>query len=79
LERFAPQFIILSAGYDAHKDDPLAHIELRTEDYADLTADVKKWAQTLCDGKLVAVLEGGYNLKALSESVATTLEVLRAD
>ncbi|MBW3637370.1 MAG: histone deacetylase [Armatimonadetes bacterium] len=79
LEGFAPQLILLSAGYDAHQDDPLAHIELRTEDFAYLVDDAKKWAQTLCNGKLVAVLEGGYDLKALSHSVAATLAVLRSD
>ncbi len=79
LEKFAPQLILLSAGYDAHRGDPLAHMNLEVEDFTDLVSDAKKWAQTLCDGNIVAVLEGGYDLGALSQAVAATLEVLRAD
>ncbi len=76
---FKPQLILLSAGYDAHAQDPLASMQLGAADYADLVADAKKWADELCDGKLVAILEGGYNLQALSESVVATIKVLRAD
>ena len=76
---FKPQLILLSAGYDAHAQDPLAAMELQTSDYADLVAQAKNWAAELCDGKLVAILEGGYNLDALASSVVATLNVLRAD
>ena len=76
---FQPQLILLSAGYDAHAQDPLASMQLQASDYADLIADAKKWADELCDGKLVAILEGGYNLAALGESVVATIQVLRAD
>ena len=79
VEQFAPQLIILSAGYDAHRLDPLAHMKLEVEDFAHMVSEAKKWAQTLCEGKIVAVLEGGYNLGALAESVAATLTVLKAD
>ncbi len=77
VEKFAPDLILLSAGFDAHQSDPLAHMKLATEDFAALVADAKSWAQKGCGGKLVAVLEGGYDLPALSQSVAATLRVLR--
>ena len=76
---FAPDLILLSAGYDAHARDPLGSMALQAEDYADLVRETKNWAGELCDGKLVAVLEGGYDLGALGESVVATLDVLRAD
>lgn len=79
LERFAPDLIILSAGFDAHKDDPLAHMKLEIEDFAALVAEAKKWATELCGGKLVAVLEGGYDLPALAQGVETTLRVMMSD
>jgi acetoin utilization deacetylase AcuC-like enzyme len=79
LEKFSPQFIILSAGYDAHHSDPLAHMDLEIEDFAFFVSEAKKWASTLCEGRIVAVLEGGYNLDALAQSVAATLEVFRSD
>ena len=76
---FQPQLILLSAGFDAHAQDPLASMQLEAADFADLVADAKHWADELCDGKLVAILEGGYNLQALGESVVATIQVLRAD
>ena len=74
---FAPDLILLSAGYDAHARDPLGSMQLQAADYADLVREAKSWADELCDGKLVAILEGGYNLSALGESVVATLNVLR--
>lgn len=79
VERFRPQLIILSAGYDAHRLDPLAHMKLDVEDFATLVFEAKIWARTRCDGKIVAVLEGGYHLEALAQSVAATVEILQAD
>ena len=79
VREFKPQLILLSAGYDAHAHDPLASMELQATDYADLMSQAKGWAAELCDGKLVAILEGGYNLDALGKSVVATLNVLRAD
>ena len=76
---FAPDLILLSAGYDAHARDPLGSMGLQAEDFAALVAQAKSWANELCGGKLVAILEGGYNLSALGESVVATLNVLRAD
>ena len=73
---FQPDLILLSAGYDAHADDPLGSMKLTADDYGALVFDAKSWADELCGGKLVAVLEGGYNLDALASSVVMTLGVL---
>ena len=74
-EEFKPDFILVSAGFDAHADDPLAGMRLTAEDFRDLARVVKTLTEKHCEGRLVAVLEGGYDLEALSASVA---EVLRA-
>ncbi len=74
---FAPDLILLSAGYDAHERDPLGSMRLQAADYADLVSAAKSWADELCDGKIVTVLEGGYDLSALGESVVATLNVMR--
>ena len=76
---FAPDLILLSAGYDAHALDPLASMQLQAKDYAAIVAEAKSWADELCGGKLVAILEGGYDLGALGASVVATLNILRAD
>ena len=75
---FGPDLILISAGFDAHKRDPLGSMDLTTPDFAALVSSAKNWADELCGGKLVAVLEGGYDLTALGESVATTIEVLQS-
>ena len=59
----------MSAGFDAHKDDPLAQVNLESEDYYTLTNRILILAKKLCDGKVVSILEGGYDLNALKESV----------
>jgi len=69
LKRFQPEFILLSAGFDAHKNDPLAQINLESEDYYTLTKRIKSIAKDLCGEKIVSILEGGYDLNALKESV----------
>ncbi len=69
LKEFKPEFILLSAGFDAHKDDPLAQINLRSKDYYTLTKRILTLSRELCDGKVVSILEGGYDLNALKESV----------
>jgi acetoin utilization deacetylase AcuC-like enzyme len=69
LKAFKPEFILLSAGFDAHKDDPLAQINLESKDYYTLTKRIMILAKELCDEKIVSILEGGYNLNALKESV----------
>jgi acetoin utilization deacetylase AcuC-like enzyme len=69
LKEFKPEFILLSAGFDAHKDDPLAQINLESEDYYTLTKRIMSISKELCGEKLVSILEGGYDLNALKESV----------
>ena len=69
LKVFKPEFILLSAGFDAHKDDPLAQINLESKDYYTLTKRILTIAKELCNGKVVSILEGGYDLNALKESV----------
>ncbi len=69
LKEFKPEFILLSAGFDAHKDDPLAQINLESKDYYDLTKRIMSLAKELCEDRIVSILEGGYDLNALKESV----------
>ena len=67
---FAPTWVLVSAGYDAHRDDPLADLAWSAGDYAMLTRTVRSFVPTA--GRLVAFLEGGYDLDALRRSVAAT-------
>lgn len=80
LERFAekmkPQLILLSAGFDAHRQDPVGSLGLEVEDFASLTRVVLEVAESHAEGKLVSVLEGGYNPPILAECVAVHLEKL---
>ena len=73
---FKPEFVLLSAGFDAHRDDPLANMNVTEAGFASMTAMIVELANATCDGRLVSVLEGGYNLRALSHSVEKHLEVL---
>lgn len=79
LTRFAPDLILVSAGFDAHERDPLAGMRLRTEAFAAMTADLRRVADTSCAGRLVAVTEGGYDLRALADSMKTVVGVLAAE
>ena len=78
LEAFRPEFILISAGFDAHRDDPLANMRLTEAGYAALTTLVKEAADRLCEGRIVALLEGGYDLRALAASVEAHLRALMA-
>jgi len=78
LEQFAPQLLLVSAGFDAHRDDPLAGLNLVEEDYRWAGQVLTEAAQASAGGALVATLEGGYNLQALSASVQSFLEGLTA-
>lgn len=78
IERFAPQFVLLSAGFDAHKLDPLAPIDLSTSSFGWMTDLMMQAARDHADGRLVSVLEGGYHLGATSESAALHVERLMA-
>ncbi|MFQ5560839.1 MAG: histone deacetylase [Nitrospinota bacterium] len=73
---FNPELIFLSAGFDAHKDDPLSSINLSSHGFGVLTDMLMGVADTVCGGKVVSVLEGGYNLRALGESVFEHISVL---
>lgn len=76
VNRFAPELILVSAGFDAHRDDPLADLDLDEDDFAWITEELVKLADRHAQGRLVSVLEGGYELKALSQSVAAHVRVL---
>ena len=70
LESFAPELLIISAGFDAHRADPLAQLRLETEDYAWITEALLEVARKHCGGRVVSVLEGGYDLEALAACAA---------
>ncbi|XP_074588361.1 histone deacetylase 14, chloroplastic isoform X3 [Curcuma longa] len=71
-QRFKPDIILVSAGYDAHALDPLAGLQFTTGTYYMLASNIKQLAKELCHGRCVFFLEGGYNLQSLSNSVADT-------
>jgi acetoin utilization deacetylase AcuC-like enzyme len=77
IKEFNPEFILLSAGFDAHKNDPLAQINLESEDYYTLTKRILAIANKSCNGKVVSILEGGYDLKALQESTGYHVKALK--
>jgi acetoin utilization deacetylase AcuC-like enzyme len=70
IEAFKPDILFISAGFDMHKDDPLSSLHLETKDYEWLGINLRELADALCNGRLVAVLEGGYNLGVLGDCVA---------
>ena len=70
LDRFEPELLIISAGFDAHRDDPLAQLRVETSDYAWLTDQLVALAERHCQGRVVSMLEGGYDLNALAASAA---------
>ena len=76
LDRFHPEFILISAGFDAHADDPLSRTMVTTEGYAEMTREVAAMAAIHCKGRIVSVLEGGYSLPALANSVEAHVKVL---
>lgn len=79
LEEFKPELILISAGFDAHADDPLANLNLREDDFAWVTRRLCEIAAEQCDGRVVSSLEGGYDLRALAASGAVHLdELIRA-
>ena len=76
LEEFKPEMIFISAGFDAHRDDPLGQMNLNEQDYAWITERMKNVARRHAKGRIVSSLEGGYNLSALGRSVEAHLRVL---
>ena len=75
-KNFKPDFVLISAGFDAHQDDPLAGMQLTETGFAKLTDIVVSLADEFCQGKLISLLEGGYNLEKLASSVAAHINVL---
>ena len=76
LSEFKPDFILFSAGFDAHKDDPLAQFQLTSTDFYTLTKRTLEISKNLCHGKVVSILEGGYDLNALMESTEMHVKAL---
>jgi acetoin utilization deacetylase AcuC-like enzyme len=76
LDAFAPELLIVSAGFDAHKADPLAQLRLETADFGWITARLMEAADRHCGGRLVSLLEGGYDISALAASVALHVRTL---
>ena len=76
LERFQPELVIISAGFDAHADDPLAYLELHEDDYVWITERIREVADKYAEGRIVSALEGGYNLAALGRSAVAHVGAL---
>ena len=76
LEAFKPQLIIISAGFDAHREDDMGQLGLVEQDYAWITHRLKEVAKRFCNGRIVSCLEGGYSLSSLARSVEAHLRVL---
>jgi acetoin utilization deacetylase AcuC-like enzyme len=78
LHNFQPDLILVSAGFDAHEQDPLGQIELQDEDFEWITREICQYAAEACNNRVVSVLEGGYNLDALANSSQAHVEALTA-
>ena len=76
IQSFQPDLIIISAGFDAHKDDPLAQMTVSSDCFSKMTSLILKTAEDVCGGRLLSMLEGGYNHKALASSVLKHINVL---
>ncbi|MBL8525867.1 MAG: histone deacetylase family protein [Betaproteobacteria bacterium] len=76
LEEFQPELVIISAGFDAHADDPLAYLELHEDDYVWITSRIREIADVYAGGRIVSALEGGYNLGALGRSAVAHVQAL---
>ncbi|MEN8260135.1 MAG: histone deacetylase family protein [Pseudomonadota bacterium] len=76
LHDFKPELLLISAGFDGHRNDPLASLLLTEDDYAWITLELMKIADRYCHGRLISVLEGGYNLEALAASTIAHVNAL---
>ena len=76
LKEFKPEFLLFSAGFDAHIDDPLAQLRLSSEDFYQLTKRTLEISKFMCNGNVVSILEGGYDLKALQDSTKRHVDAL---
>ena len=74
--RFKPDFVLVSAGFDGHQEDPLAQMNLTEMAYSEMTRELKQLAQTHCQGRMLSVLEGGYHLEALGRCVSRHVQSL---
>ena len=76
IQKFNPDLIIISAGFDAHENDPLAQINLSTDCYGKMTQKLMEIANDVCNGRILSMLEGGYDYSALADSVQLHVETL---
>ena len=76
IKQFKPEFLLFSAGFDAHDDDPLAQIRLSTEDFYKITKRTLEYSKSFCNGRVVSILEGGYDLRALQNSTQRHVDAL---
>ena len=76
IKEFKPEFLLFSAGFDAHINDPLAQLRLTSDDFYELTKRTMKFSKTFCGGNVVSILEGGYDLKALQDSTRRHVDAL---
>ena len=76
LKEFKPEFLLFSAGFDAHIDDPLAQLKLGSEDFYTITKRTLELSKSFCNGNVVSILEGGYDLKALQNSTKRHVDAL---
>ena len=75
--KIRPDLIFISAGFDAHLEDPLGQLRLEDNDFVSMTRTVKQWADEVCDGRIVSCLEGGYNLSTLGQTVVAHINELK--
>ena len=78
LRAFAPEFVLVSAGFDGHRDDPLAQLDLVDDDFSWISGEIVALAGEFCHGRVVSALEGGYNLETLASGAATHVAALMA-
>ena len=76
IQEFKPEFLLFSAGFDAHDNDPLAQLKLNSEDFYLITQRTLQISKSFCNGNIVSILEGGYDLKALQESTQRHVDAL---
>ena len=76
LKEFQPEFLLFSAGFDAHVDDPLAQLTLGSKDFYEITRRTLEISKSFCNGNVVSILEGGYDLRALQESTQEHVDAL---
>ena len=76
IKQFKPEFLLFSAGFDAHIDDPLAQMRLCTEDFYKITKRTLEYSKSFCNGRVVSILEGGYDLIALQNSTQRHVDAL---